>query len=173
MKKCVLQKPQWQYLMILLLGMTFALNAASAEPECKWSLEVWDTSNDLPIGTFSFSDFEPTVTFNDGQLIVTTKYLDVYFYDLNETRKLTYKYREGSGINDIVAEKALMKFTGNNIVFTSLEKGTNIMIYAANGMLVMNKSVEDAGDCTLSLAGLNQGVYVISVNGKTLKIVKK
>ena len=66
-----------------------------------------------------------------------------------------------------------MKFIGNDIVFTSLEKGTNIMVYAANGMLVMNKSVEDAGDCTLSLAGLSQGVYVISVNGKTLKIVKK
>ena len=173
MKKCVLQKPRWQYLMILLLGMTFALNAASAESECKWSLEVWDTSNDFPIGTFSFSDFEPTVTFNDGQLVVTTKYLDVYFYELNETRKLTYKNGEGSGINDIVAEKALMKFIGNDIVFTSLEKGTNIMVYAANGMLVMNKSVEDAGDCTLSLAGLSQGVYVISVNGKTLKIVKK
>ena len=173
MKKCVLQKPRWQYLMILLLGMTFAFNAASAESECNWSLEVWETGNDVPIGTFLFSDFEPTVTFDDGQLVVTTKYLDVYFYDLNEIRKLTYKNEDGSGINDIVAEKALMKFNGDDIVFTSLEKGTNILVYAANGMLMMNKSVADAGDCTLSLSGLSQGVYVINVNGKTFKIVKK
>jgi len=148
MKKFVLQKPRWQHLLLLLVGMTFALNASSAEKGCYWSLEVWNTSDDVPVGTFSFSDFQPTVTFEDGQLIVTTQFLDVYLYDLNDVRKLTYLYDDGSGINDVMAEKALMKFNGTDVVFTALEKGTDIMVYAANGMLMMKKNVADAGFST-------------------------
>ena len=173
MKKFVLQKPRWQHLLLLLVGMAFALNASSAEKECDWSLQVWNTSDGSPVGTFSFSDFQPTVTFEDGQLVVTTQFLDVYLYDLNDVRKLTYLFDDGSGINDVMAEKALMKFNGTDIVFIALEKGTDIMVYAANGMLMMKKNVADAGDYTLSLSDLNQGVYLINVNGKTLKIVKK
>jgi Tol biopolymer transport system component len=173
MKRFVLQKPRWQHLLLLLVGLTFAFNASSAEEECKYSLQVWNTSDDVPVGTFSFSEFQPIVTFDEGQLIVTTQFLDVYLYDLNDVRKLTYLYDDGSGINDVMAEKALMKFNGTDVVFTALEKGTDIMVYAANGMLMMKKNVADAGDYTLPLSDLNQGVYLINVNGKTLKIVKK
>ena len=120
-----------------------------------------------------FADFEPTVTFGDNQLTITTKFLEVEAYDLSEIRKITYQNDDGSGINDMVAEKATMKFMGEDIIFSSLEKGTSISVYSANGMLMMKKNVADAGDCTLSLTGLSQGVYVISVNGQTFKVVKK
>lgn len=173
MKRNDLQKPRWQRLMLPLVVLAFALNAAAAEPECKWSLQLWNVDDDVPIQTLSFADFEPTVTFGDNQLIITTKFLEIDFYDLNEIRKITYLYEDGSGINDIVAEKATMKFNGEDIVFTALEKGTDISVYAANGMLMMKKNVANAGDCTLSLSRLSQGVYVISVNGQTFKIVKK
>ena len=173
MKRHDLQKPRWQRLMLPLVVLAFALNAAAAEPECKWSLQLWNVDDDVPIQTLSFADFEPTVTFGDNQLIITTKFLEIDFYDLNEIRKITYLYEDGSGINDIVAEKATMKFNGEDIVFTALEKGTDISVYAANGMLMMKKNVANAGDCTLSLSRLSQGVYVISVNGQTFKIVKK
>ena len=173
MKRNDLQKPRWQRLMLPLVVLAFALNAAAAEPECKWSLQLWNVDDDVPIQTLSFADFEPTVTFGDNQLIITTKFLEIDFFDLNEIRKITYLYEDGSGINDIVAEKATMKFNGEDIVFTALEKGTDISVYAANGMLMMKKNVANAGDCTLSLSRLSQGVYVISVNGQTFKIVKK
>ena len=159
--------------MLPLVVLAFALNAAAAGTECKWYLQLWTVEDDAPIQTLSFADFEPTVTFGDNQLIITTNFMEVDTYDLSNIRKITYLYDDGSGINDIVAEKAVMKFTGEDIVFTALKKGTDISVYAVNGMLMMKKNVADNGDCTLSLSGLSQGVYVINVSGQTFKIVKK
>ncbi len=159
--------------MLLLLGMTFAFNVASAKSECKWALELWTVNDVVPVNTLSFSDFEPNVTFSDGQLVITTKYFDVVFYDLSDIRKITYKYDEGSGINDIIADKSLMQFVGNDIVFTTLKAGDRICVYAANGTQVMNKVVAGNGETLLSVSGLSQGIYMINVNGKTFKILKK
>ena len=47
--------------MLLFVGLTFALNAASAE-ECKWVFELWANEDDAPIAALGFSEFEPTVT---------------------------------------------------------------------------------------------------------------
>lgn len=173
MKRFVFLKPLLRHLLLLLVGMTFALNASSAENDCKWVFELWSIDDDIPILKLDFADFEPSVTFGDNQLVVTTKYLEVEFYDLNEIRKITYLFNDGSGINDVVAETAMIKFKGDVIEFTAFEKGSNILVYAANGMLLMKRTVSDSGDCTLSLSSLSQGVYVVNVNGKTFKIVKK
>ena len=40
-------------------------------------------------------------------------------------------------------------------------------------MLVINKSINTDGEYALPLSSLSQGVYVVNVNGKTFKIVKK
>lgn len=171
MTKFCFLRLRWKYLMLLFVGLTFALNAASAE--CKWVFELWAIEDDAPIAALAFSEFEPTVTFSDNQLIVTTKYFDVEFYDLNMIRKITYKIDEGSGINDIIADKPLMKFVGNDIEFTGVKAGDKISVFAINGIQIMDKKVAASGDFTLSLSNLSQGVYLININGRTFKIVKK
>lgn len=157
--------------MLLFVGLTFALNANSEEGE--WVFQLWDINhNDAPISSLGFS-VEPKVTFNDDQLIVTTKYYDVDFYDLNSIRKITYYFKLGTGINDIAADSPLMKFIGNDVVFTALKTGDNISVFTTNGIQVINKVITTNGDFTLPLSNLDQGVYLINVNGKTFKIVKK
>jgi hypothetical protein len=87
--------------------------------------------------------------------------------------KFTYEWGEGSGINNIAADNTSMKFDGSAIVFPALEAGSRIMVYASNGSLVMNKTVSEAGEYAFPLSSLSQGVYMVNVNGKTYKIVKK
>ena len=66
-----------------------------------------------------------------------------------------------------------VEFSGDVIVFHNLKAGSNISIFAANGILMMNKTLANDGDYTYNLSNLSQGVYVVNVNGKTYKIVKK
>ena len=159
--------------MLLLMCLTFGLEASSAESDSKWSLELWYIDNDVPMGTFSFSDFEPKITFSEDELIVTTKYLDVFFYDLSEIRKITYKKENGTGVRDVIADNAKVKFIGDVIIFASLNEGDNISVFATNGVQVLNKYVSSNGALTLPLSDLNQGLYVIRVNNKSFKVVKK
>ena len=59
------------------------------------------------------------------------------------------------------------------IVFRNLKAGSNISIYAVNGIQMMNETIANDGEYTFQLSNLTQGVYVVNVNGKTYKIVKK
>lgn len=153
--------------MLLLAGITFAFNASAAGTD--WKLQLFDREG-TRIGIFS-CDYNPNVTFTDDQVIVTTDLADVYYYSLPNMWMFTYD--KGTAITDIAADRNAMQFDGNVIIFPALKAGTDIAVYAANGSLVMNKKAATAGDYTFSLSELNQGVYMINVNGKTYKIVKK
>jgi hypothetical protein len=76
-------------------------------------------------------------------------------------------------VNNIMADNNAMLFNGDAIVFPALEAGSNIAVYAANGALVINKTVSSAGEYAFPISSLSQGVYMVNVNGKTYKIVKK
>ena len=164
MKKSNLLK----HLVLLLVGVAFALNASAAG---RWDLKLWDRNGQV-CGTYELG-MNPNVTFTETQVIVTTNVADVIYYSLPDMWKFTYEWGEGSGINNIAADNTSMKFDGSAIVFPALEAGSRIMVYASNGSLVMNKTVSEAGEYEFPLSSLSQGVYMVNVNGKTYKIVKK
>lgn len=157
-----------KYLMLLVVGVAFALNANAAG---KWVMQVWDRTGQM-CGSYELG-MKPNVTFTDNQMVVTTDVADVFYYGLPDMWKLTYKWNEGTGLNNITADNTLMKYDGSAIVFPALEAGSNVSVYAANGSLVMNKIVGTAGEYCFPLSSLSQGVYMVNVNGKTYKIVKK
>jgi len=165
MKKVNLLK----HLMLLVVGVAFAFNA-SAESG-KWVLQLWDHTGQI-CGTYDLT-IQPNVTFTDDQVVVTTDVADVFYYSLPNMWKFTYQWTPGSGLNNIAADNTMMKYDGSSIVFPALEAGSKISVYAANGMLVMDKTVGTAGEYAFPLNSLSQGVYMVNVNGKTYKIVKK
>ena len=168
MKKFSLPKLRWQHLLLSMLGLTFAVNVSAADNNT-YSLVLWDHSGAI-VGSYELA-YSPNVTFADDQVIVTTSVADVYYYALPEMWKFTYTSKI-SGINNILADNA-MKFNGDAIIFPALEAGNSIAVYATNGTLVLNKTVSAAGEYCLPLSSLSQGVYMVNVNGKTYKIVKK
>jgi hypothetical protein len=179
MKKFSLLK----YLMLLLVGMSFTLSASAEDYGCldKWLINVWDYNGtgDDPLVQFRLTpkhktNYFKSITFNEGQIIITDQMADVVFEsDLSSIWKLTYSRRDDSGIQDIVEDVDGMNYQDNAIIFPALKAGSTIAVYAVNGMLVINKSINTDGEYTLPLSSLSQGVYVVNVNGKTFKIVKK
>lgn len=153
--------------LLLLLGMTFAL---CANAQSNYKLVVWEKGGAV-VGNYELT-YTPKVTFTETEMIITTSLADVYYYGLPNMWKLTYESVPTS-VNNILADNNAMQFTGDAIVFPVLEAGSNIAVYAANGALVINKTVSSAGEYAFPISNLSQGVYMVNVNGKTYKIVKK
>ena len=158
-----------KYLMLLLVGMAFALNASAARGQ--WVLQLWDRDG-AKVGQYALT-MSPTVTFTEDQVVVTNDVADVYYHALPTMWKFTYFFDPGSGIKDITAENNAMTFDGNVIIFPALKAGANIMVYGTNGSLVMSKTVATDGEYAFPLSDLTKGVYLVNENGQTYKIVKK
>ena len=164
-------KPHWLYVMLLMGLMLVPQVVQAVESQSKYYLVLWEKDG-TKVGEYSL-EYHPKVTFSGTEVIVSNDLADVYYYNLSDMWKFTYFKDDGSGINSIFTDGNVLKFDGNAIVFPSLEAGSRIAVYAVNGVLLMNKTVSTAGEYAFPLSGLNQGVYLVNVNGKTYKIVKK
>lgn len=161
-----------RYLLLLVVCFSFAANAAAftvATP--KYKLVLWEKSG---LTTDFLLENGVTITFSDGNLVLTNDVADITDFDLDGIWKWTYVdiSDHSSGIQSISSDYSV-QFGGDMIVFRNLKAGSNISLYAVNGILLMNKTIANDGDYTFQLSNLSQGVYVVNVNGKTYKIVKK
>ena len=87
---------------------------------------------------------------------------------------LKYVYNETTaGVNDVKANAASVKVVGNELVYSFAAAGANsVSLYALDGKMV--KHVAAAGqNGSISLAGLQPGVYVCKANGTSTKVVVK
>jgi len=151
----------------LLLGLMSTASIYAADNY----LVLWEKEGAM-VGTYDLT-YNPKVTFTETEVIVSNDLADVFYYSLPEMWKFTYQVDDGSGINNILADGNTMSFRGDAIVFPALEAGSNIRVYAVNGILVLDKTIANAGEYAFPLSSLSQGVYMVIVNGKTYKIVKK
>lgn len=62
--------------------------------------------------------------------------------------------------------------SGKMVVSGHMKAGTTVTLYTLNGVPVQQTTVQRDGDYAFPLSGLNAGVYLLSVNGRTLKITK-
>lgn len=171
MKK-FLTKHHLQYVLLMMMSITFAANAAgTGNNGPKYKLVLWEQNG---LTTDFLLENGVTITFSDGQLLITNDVADITDFELDNIWKWTYDVinQDGSGIQTITTDYSV-EFSGDVIVFHNLKAGSNISIFAANGILMMNKTLANDGDYTYNLSNLSQGVYVVNVNGKTYKIVKK
>lgn len=87
---------------------------------------------------------------------------------------LKYVYNETTaGVNDVKANAASVKVVGNELVYSFATAGANsVNLYALDGKMV--KHIAAAGkNGSVSLAGLQPGVYVCKANGNSSKVVVK
>ena len=158
---------------LLLMGITFATNAATiSDDNVKYKLLLWDMDGQK----IEFMlDYGVTITFDDDQLIITNDVADIIPFDLDNTWKLTYAAvgGDGTGVQSLSEDLNTVQFNGQNIMFQHLKAGSKVSVYAVNGMLMMNKTIASDGELTVDLSNFSQGVYVVNVNNKTYKVVKK
>lgn len=115
---------------------------------------------------------KPRVTFSETELLITSEKVEVK-YALDKMTHFTYEYTPPVGVTNLQTDELLFKIDGESLLFLDLKANSSIFIYTVNGALVFKKIVQEEGEYSFPLSYLNSGVYLISVNGLTYKIVKK
>ena len=137
----------------------------------KTNLVLWGKSGSVV--AFALSK-KPKITFTETDMQIIGEDIDVT-YPLDDLARFTYETEDdATAIKDINTEKEILyKFTGDSLLFPALKANSTVSIYSLNGTLVYKKAIQTAGEYSFPLSSLNAGVYLVSVNGLTYKIVKK
>jgi hypothetical protein len=150
-------------LFLFLLGFGLSLQAET-------NLVVW--KKDGSKVAFALTE-KPKVTFNENSLMINTTTVSVS-YDLADMAKFMYEDPGEEGIRNIENDKeSSFKFDGEMLLFPSLKAGSKVSIHNLGGVLVFSRTIEAAGDYSFPISHLDKGVYVVSVDGLTYKIVKR
>ena len=152
-------------LTVLFLFIGFS---AMAE-EIKNYLVVW--SKDGSKAAYALID-KPKVTFTETDLIIFTKGVEVNF-PLDDMYRFTYEVRDITAIRDLKTNEVKFKIDGESLLFPSLKANTIVTIRSLNGIQVFKKELQVAGEYSFPLSNLNSGIYLITVNSLTYKIIKK
>ena len=156
---------QMKKLLLILFLLCFGLSL-----QAETNLVVW--KKDGSKVAFALSE-EPKVTFSENSLMINTTTVSVS-YDLEDMAKFTYEDPESQGIRNIENDKdSSFKFDGEMLLFLSLKAGSKVAIHNLGGVLVFSRTIEVAGDYSFPISHLDKGVYVVSVDGLTYKIVKR
>lgn len=129
------------------------------------------TSKDGKTVIYAFNE-EPKVSFTDTELVVTSKDATVS-YPLSSMALITYKLGAATGITNIATDETTFRMDGSALVFPSLAAGSKVTVSTTAGAVVLSKKISTAGKYSFPLSELANGVYMVSVNGQTYKIVKK
>lgn len=112
---------------------------------------------------------KPHVKFQDNKVLITSVVLDM---ELPQEDVLTFTFKGGTlGIN---TPKANVNFSKENglIIFHGIKSSEKIALYNTKGIRIPAKFQRQGDAATLSLQSISSGVYLLNVNGKTLKFTK-
>ncbi len=111
----------------------------------------------------------PKVEFSGDKVRITSTVLDMEYPKENILR-FSYK-GSGTGISSPKAEADYSR-EGDRIVFHGISTTDKVAIYTTNGIRVPAHLTAIGDGVMLSLSSIPQGVYVLSVNGRTSKFTR-
>ena len=113
---------------------------------------------------------QPRVTFTDGKLLVASPLLTME-YPAEQVLRFTYK-GEGTGVA-LPHNEADYAQKDGQLVFSGLSAADRVAVYTTSGIRVPIRLVSLGNSLALPLSSIPQGVYILSVNGKTSKFTKR
>ncbi|MBO7165705.1 MAG: Ig domain-containing protein, partial [Muribaculaceae bacterium] len=116
----------------------------------KWVASVDNTGL---VTMYSAGEVIITATTTDGTNLSATCRINVY-----------------SGIDGMKGDDVIVATIGDNIVVKNAQLGNNVRVYATDGSII---SSEVATDGDVVVEAPIKGVYIVSVNGKTFKVMVK
>ena len=149
-------------LLLLAVLMMPAISNAQTQTLVLWHADGSTTDVDLYT--------EPKVTFTDSKLLIKSPVLDME-YSADEIVRFTFKGK-GTGI-DALKDDADYQQQDDRIVFHNITTADSIAIYRPDGIRVPVRLTIEGSDALLPLSSLPQGTYIISVNGRTSKFMRK
>ena len=151
---------------ILTLFVLFLMTIPSLKAQNNATLVLWHadgTTTDVALYLM------PRVEFKNDKVIITSTILDME-YPKSDILRFSYK---GNG-TDIKTPKSEADYSqeGDRLVFHGVSSTDRVAVYTSNGIRVpVHLSATNDG-VTLSLTSIPQGVYILSVNGRTSKFTR-
>ncbi len=113
---------------------------------------------------------QPRVTFTADKLLVMSPVLNLE-YPAESVLRFTYK-GEGTGITSPQANADYLQENGQ-MIFHGITATDRVAVYTMNGIRVPVHLLSHDDGLALPLSSIPQGVYILSVNGKTSKFTKR
>ena len=114
---------------------------------------------------------QPVITVVGTELKIVANHADVSI-PLSDVVRYTFQKRT-TGIDEVDTNQEVIDYKDGVLTLSGLEAGTPISLYTIDGRLLQAHTVADDGTFRQSLASLRQGVYVVKVNHKSYKIMKR
>jgi hypothetical protein len=134
-------------------------------------LVIW--GNDGSQVAFALNE-EPQLYFHEDYTMTVSTLNSSQTFKLSDIRKYTFEGLDDAGYRNLEDDRgSSFKFDGELLLFPALKAGSTVTIHAVGGAVVMSKAIETAGDYSFPISHLDKGVYLVSVDGLTYKIVKK
>lgn len=144
------------------------LGALGLQPVAGQSLKIWNKDNSI-VNVIDLKE-EPVIAILDNSIHITTSEY-VLDYGIGEARRFTYDVLD-TGIKDLLFPTGCRQ-EGLYIIINNVKSKSSIGLYGINGMAIPVNAEQRADGYAISLEGLSSGVYLLNVNGKTTKILKK
>ena len=114
---------------------------------------------------------QPVITVVGTELKIVANHADVSI-PLSDVVRYTFQKRT-TGIDEVDTNQEVIDYKDGVLTLSGLEASTPISLYTIDGRLLQAHTVADDGTYRQSLASLRQGVYVVKVNHKSYKIMKR
>ena len=114
---------------------------------------------------------QPVITVVGAELKIVANHADVSI-PLSDVMRYTFQKRT-TGIDEVDTNQEVIDYKDGVLTLSGLEASTPISLYTIDGRLLQAHTVADDGTYRQSLASLRQGVYVVKVNHKSYKIMKR
>lgn len=117
----------------------------------------------------------PHVGFKDSELLITLEPDVTVTHTLTEVQKFYYEHDRSSveSISNDKKDSTLIRYNPDgNVCILSPSAGI-VRVFSMDGQLILSKRTKAEEETSLSLADFSPGVYLININGKTAKIIKR
>ena len=149
---------------VLVLLSATAINAT----EVAYRLLIWMDSGAQSAYALST---KPKVTYDETFLTVSTTSVSTQ-YPAEDVWKFTLDKIEISGIEEILNEVPTMRIVGDEVMFTGCRPGSEVRMFNVNGQSLAVEQADVDGALQINISHLPHGIYVLSTESITYKIIK-
>lgn len=150
--------------LISLIAILLIVGGMKAQAQ---TLVLWHsdgTTTDVELFT------QPNVLFKNNKVLVTSSVASLE-YDEKDIVRFTYK-GNNTGITSPLLDSDYSQENGQ-IVFHNIKSSDKVALYKTNGILVPVRLNIHGDTATLPLSSIPSGIYLLYVNGRTSKFMKK
>lgn len=112
---------------------------------------------------------QPRIEFQNDKVLITSPVLNIE-YPKDDVLRFTYKGSDDA--IDMPKADADVQRDGDHLVFHGIKSQDQVAVYTVNGIRVPVRLQYSGNDAALTLSQIPQGVYMLSVNGRTSKFTR-